>query len=228
MPLQTIAILYPGSMGSSLASTLSTRLPHLTLLTSVSDRSKPTQDRASSSGLTNVSMQELVHQSDIIISILPPSSALTLALEIINLLPGRPQSSPPIYVDLNAISPATSEIISSHLSSVSVEYIDGCVIGGPATVEPAYDPKIYLSSSAAYSKTLIEVAQVLGGGGKGKGLNVEVLEDTNSQGAASALKMCYGGLSKGHTGLATMLVLGESGAVVSLSSLHLTLDMIEA
>lgn len=206
MPLETIAFLYPGAMGASLARTLHIRQPQLTLLTSLSARSQITLDRASSSGLINVPLEGLVDRADVIISILPPSAAIALATEVVAALPNR-RRPPPIYIDANAISPTTVSHLSTLLAPAKVPFIDGAVLGLPAT--DTFDPKIYLSSAKEWEVHMKEVVQVLGGDGEGKGLRIEVL-DGAGEGAASALKMCYGGINKGFTGLAALMVLGTS------------------
>ncbi|ORY32592.1 hypothetical protein BCR39DRAFT_523044 [Naematelia encephala] len=204
--METIGILYPGAMGSSLARTLSSRLPHLTLLTSLSNRSASTVSRAESSGLTNVPLSELVSRSDIILSILPPSSATDLAKEIISHLPSN-RSKPLIYADLNAVSPGTTSKISALLLEHDIVFLDGSVLGLPAT--ETFDPKIYLSCRAEFESSLNEVADVLSGGSPGKGLAIHTMPGAG-EGAASALKMCYGGINKGYVGLASLLVMAAN------------------
>lgn len=224
MAIRTVAFLYPGSMGASLARTLSQRLPHLTLLTSLSGRSSSTRQRALDSGLTDIPFPDLVARSDVIISILPPSEAVPLAKQVkqvIANLPARSSSSPLIYLDANAISPSTASEISGILREGGIPFVDGCVIGGPA--REGYDPKIYLSAAKEYEHHMRDLAHVLTGSAPGKGLKIETLEDAG-EGAASALKMCYGGTTKGTIALATMLVLGKSaGSCLPVSpSLSLT------
>ena len=212
MPIKTVAILYPGAMGASLARTLHVRQPQLTLLTSLSARSTSTLERASTSGLQNVPLSKLVERSDVIISILPPSAAVALVLEVLDVLSHRSSQKPPIYVDANAISPGTVSEISALLAPHQIPFIDGGVLGLPAT--ETFDPKIYLSSAKAWEGQMREVVSAIGGGREGNGLNIEVLED-GGEGAASALKMCYGGINKGYTGLASLIVLGESAPVIA-------------
>ena len=207
MPVRTIAFLYPGSMGATLAQTLHHRQPSLTLLTSLSARSPATSERATSSGLINVPLRELVSRSDVIISILPPSASLTLAREVLSALPYRSDPSPPVYIDANAISPGTVTELSSLFKPHKMPFIDGGVVGGPA--RKGYDPKIYLSSAKEWEGHMKAVVNVLGGGEDGQGLKIEVLEGAG-EGAASALKMSYGGINKGCVGLASLIVLGES------------------
>ena len=173
-------------MGASLAQTIHTRQPHLTLLTSITGRSQSTIDRATSAGLTNVSLDQLVAKADIIISISSPSAALTLATDIINVLSSR-NGPPPIYVDANAVSPGTMSELAKILEPREIPLIDGGVIGDPA--RQGHDPTIYRSSSSKYTTQMKMVTEVLSGGERGKGLKVDVLEITG-EGAASALK-CF-------------------------------------
>jgi hypothetical protein len=207
-PAKTIAFLYPGSMGASLAHLLSQVKPELTLLTSLSSRSQATIDRASASGLTNVPLEELTSRSDIILSILPPSSALTLAREITAILPSSSRRVPPIYIDANAIAPTTVTELAGILKPHAVPFIDGSILGGPA--KDGYCPRLYLSADQKWENELKLVESVLGGWKDNRnGIDVKVMHGAG-EGAASALKMCYGGINKGYTGIATLMVLGKS------------------
>ena len=208
--MRTIGVLYPGAMGASMAWRLHISLPHLNLLTSLGSRSAATKTRAQSAGLSDVSMESLVERSDIIISILPPSEAITLAKEVTSLLP-RKEGKKSVYIDANAISPETCTKVGSILKEKDCTFIDGSVIGGPA--KAGYDPMVYLSTAPENEKVLRQVAQAMGGGGeKGEGgkqgLLISVMSGAG-EGAASALKMAYGGINKGTTGLACMMVIGE-------------------
>lgn len=69
MPISTVAFLYPGATGASLARVLAARHPHLKQLTSLQDRSQATISRAESCGLINVPFADLIAQSDVILSI---------------------------------------------------------------------------------------------------------------------------------------------------------------
>lgn len=202
---KTIAFLYPGMMGASLARALRQRKPHYTLLTSLSGRSQASIDRAESAGLQNVPLSHLVARSDIIVSILPPSAAVDLAKEIATVLLFVKRSRPPVYVEANAVAPDTVREISAILSAHGCPVIDGCVIGGPA--REGYDPKIYLPCKPVWETTMLDVASILGSDGSHTGLKIAVLESAG-EGGASALKMCYAGIAKGKTALATLFVLG--------------------
>lgn len=203
MTISTVAFLYPGAMGASLARVLAVRLPHLKLLTSLQGRSQATISRAESCGLTNVPFADLIAQSDIILSILPPSSAVSLAKEVVAHVATEKK---PIFVDANAVSPETAAQISSIFEAKEIPFIDGCIIGFPATEDFSSIPKLYLSASPEREDLMREVTQTLSGGEEGKGMRVRPMEGSGV-GGASALKMCYGGINKAVSGLAAAMVL---------------------
>lgn len=193
----TIGILFPGAMGSGLARTLHARAPAIRLLTAVTGRSSATLERAAGAGLENLPLADVVAAADILVSILPPSSALDLARDVAALL--KSQARKPIYVELNAVSPASMGEIAAVLGP-DVPLVDGSVIGLPP--KEGYDPRVYLSSAPEWGAQLAHIAEVLG-----QGWTVRVLK-SGGAGGASALKMCHGGTQKGATGLAALLVLG--------------------
>ncbi|ODO08754.1 hypothetical protein L198_00487 [Cryptococcus wingfieldii CBS 7118] len=184
-------------MGASLAHVLSLRLPNLRL-TSLSHRSPSTIARAAASGPS-------VQEADVILSALPPSEAVKLAKEVA----GHLGEKKPVYIEANAVSPETVAHISSIFQPHNTPFLDGSIIGFPATNDLGSIPKLYLSSRPEWGDKLREVAGVLSGGGDGKGLRVRVMKDAG-EGGASALKMCYGGINKGAIGLAALLVLSQA------------------
>ena len=82
---------------------------------------------------SSVPLSELVDRSDVIISILPPSAAVTLVHDVLGALPHRTSPTPPVYIDANAISPGTVSEISILLRPHRVPFMDGGVLGLPAT-----------------------------------------------------------------------------------------------
>ncbi|WOO80073.1 uncharacterized protein LOC62_03G003585 [Vanrija pseudolonga] len=203
--MPAIAFLYPGAMGASLASVLHRTQPSYRLLTSIASRSRVTTERSDASGLVNLPLPDVATQADIIISILPPAAALDLAHIIRALLDENPRSTPPVYVDANAVNPATMAEMAAVLGDVPL--IDGAIIGFPAKDD--YLPKLYLSAAPEWAADLEHVARTLSGGAPGKGLDVRVMQDGGA-GAASALKMSYSGLAKGYIGLGAILAIAAN------------------
>ncbi|KAL7421777.1 hypothetical protein Q5752_003548 [Cryptotrichosporon argae] len=206
---ETVAFLYPGAMGAGLAKLLHARRPSLRLITSVGARSPASTARAAAAGLVDVPFPALVHEADVILSILPPSAAVELARAVAAELAAAPRARPPVFVDANAIAPTTAAEIAAIFAAADsggapVPFLDGCVIGFPPNERA--EPKLYLSSAPAFEPALGEVARVLGGGPACGGLDVRVMPGAG-EGAASALKMCYSGINKGATGLSTLVIL---------------------
>jgi len=103
--------------------------------------------------------------------------------------------SKPIFVECNAIAPATTRRIEEILHGV--RFIDAGIIGGPpatGTQDPAKGPRFY--ASGAEANELLRLGS--------HGLDIAALN--GPVGAASALKLAYAGMTKGFTALATAMV----------------------
>ncbi|XAO23719.1 hypothetical protein I312_102499 [Cryptococcus bacillisporus CA1280] len=107
------------------------------------DRPEATISKAESCGLIDVPFADLVTQSDVVLSILPPSWAVWRATEIIAHKPDKK----PIFVDANSVSAGIVGYISSILETKGIPFIDGCIIGIPAGDDFSSIPKLYLSAS---------------------------------------------------------------------------------
>ena len=188
-----VAVIAPGMMGSAVGARLVEN--GLQVRTSLAGRSPATLARAKSAGMADASDQQIV-ESDIILSILPPGDALGLAERLAPLL--RTATKKPIYVDCNALDPATVVRISRVVQEAGATFVDGGIIGGPP--KPGYSPKIYLSGEAA--PRVAELARY--------GLRMPI--QPGPIGAASAMKMSYAGITKGFTALGAAMMLAASRA----------------
>jgi 3-hydroxyisobutyrate dehydrogenase-like beta-hydroxyacid dehydrogenase len=103
--------------------------------------------------------------------------------------------------DLNAVSPATARAMGERLSAAGATFIDGSIIGPPPTRDGT--TRIFVSGP--------DTAAVEGLAGHG--LDVRRVADVI--GAASALKMSFGALTKGTTALATLLLVAAERHDVS-------------
>lgn len=172
--VRTTAFLHPGAMGASLAATCSGRR-----IWASADRSPETRARAEQAGIDDAgSLDELVAEADTIVSICPPDQAEAVAREVARL------GFDGVYVDANAISPATARAVGSHFR----RFVDGGVIGPP--VDRAGNTRLYLSGPGA-----IDVAA------RWDGSPLDVRAIDGGPGAASALKMCYAAWTKGSAAL---------------------------
>ncbi|WP_300008863.1 NAD(P)-dependent oxidoreductase [Pseudonocardia sp.] len=126
-PRPVIGILHPGVMGAAMGSALKRAAG--AVIWAAAGRSVPTSKRAEIADLVGVpDVAELARRSHVIISICPPHAARAVAQEVADALGDRPDR--PLYVDANAVSPATVDAIADLLGAAHV--VDGAVIGPPA------------------------------------------------------------------------------------------------
>src|SRR5215472_14911422 len=164
------------------------RASGLRVVTTLAGRGERTRERAAAVGMEDVgSLPAVVREADVLLSILPPGSALTLAEAV-----GR--DAGPLYVDCNAISPATARAIGAVVGD---RYVDAGIIGAPSA------PRFYASGRHA-----AELARLP--------LDVRALDGEIGQ--ASALKMCYASLTKGLSALITesMVAADANGITAAL------------
>jgi len=191
MTWQSIGVMSPGEMGAAVATVL--RVHGLRVVTSLEGRSARTQQRAAAARLEVVpTLEQLVHTVDAVLSIVPTMGAPAVGAGIAQAIK---QTGKPIYfIEANAISPMTSMAIEQTITQVGGRYIDGCIIGGAASMDSS--GMLYLSGPDA------DVAAAALGP---RGLRVEVLG--GQPGQASAFKMGYAGFTKGTTALLLELTL---------------------
>ncbi|WP_338051396.1 DUF1932 domain-containing protein [Pseudonocardia acidicola] len=173
-----IGILHPGAMGAAIGSACKPVAG--AVIWAAAGRSQATSKRAELADLIGVpDVAELARRSDVIISICPPHAAREVAEQVAAAVAGR--SDPPIFVDANAVSPATVSGIGNLLGADVV--VDGAVIGPPAW-EPGRTV-LWLSGRAAGA-----VAELFAG----SPFDARVLGP--ELGTASALKVCFALQSK--------------------------------
>ena len=194
MTVNKIAILSPGDMGHAVGRALSEH--GFDILTLLEGRSERTRALAQDAGFrTSASLNELMIEADLVLSILVPAHAEAVAKEIAQALEETGEST--LIADCNAISPMRSEYIGRIVESAGGRYIDASIIGHP----PGRDvtPRFYVSGS--YVDTMLEL--------DGKGIAVKNLG--NDIGRASGIKMCYAALTKGTSTLqVALLTVAES------------------
>jgi len=174
-----IGVLHPGEMGAAVGACLSQR--GLTVLWASAGRSPATAARAAAAGLRDVgSAGQMAEQADVILSVCPPHAALEVA--------GSVAGFRGIYVDANAVSPATAREVGEIVTAGGASYVDGGIIGAPPR-SPG-DSRLYLSGlwaeeiSHLFADTALD-AQVIG----------------DDIGQASAVKMAYAAWTKGTAAL---------------------------
>lgn len=156
------------------------------VITALDGRSDDSRTRAAEQGIDDVgSLDELVKSSDLILSILVPSEALSFAQDVAESLVRT--DSQVAVADCNAVSPATGIKISEIISAAGGKFIDAGIIGG--SPRSGATPRFYASGEHAHILGELD----------GKGIEVPVMD--GPLGRASALKMVYAALSKGTAAL---------------------------
>jgi L-threonate 2-dehydrogenase len=101
----TVAIVAPGEMGAAVAARLGER--GVRVMTSLAGRSAASVARAERARMLPAADDDvLIEGADFLLSIVPPGEAVALAQRLAPALTRA--SRKPIYVDCNAISPATA------------------------------------------------------------------------------------------------------------------------
>jgi 3-hydroxyisobutyrate dehydrogenase-like beta-hydroxyacid dehydrogenase len=177
-PRPVIGILHPGAMGAAVGAALKPAAS--AVIWAAAGRSLTTSKRAETADLVGVpDLAELVHRSDVIISVCPPDAARAVAEEVAGQLDrSRPG---PLFVEANAVSPATVADIAELLGAERV--VDGAIIGPPAW-EPGRTV-VWLAGSQAPGAAALFA---------GSPFAARVLD--GPLGAASALKACFALQSK--------------------------------
>jgi putative dehydrogenase len=206
-----VAIVAPGAMGAGIGKLLASH--GVRVLTSLAGRSDASAARAREAGMVAASDEEIA-SADFILSILPPGDALALARRFAPVLAAS--NAKPVYVDCNAINPATVERVAAAIAPTGCPFVDAGIIGPPPSPIAASraregraevsGPRLYASGAAA--ARLASLRQY--------GLDVRVLDGPLS--AASGLKMSYAGINKGAQaiGAAMMLAAMRAGSADAL------------
>jgi 3-hydroxyisobutyrate dehydrogenase-like beta-hydroxyacid dehydrogenase len=175
LPAVTIGLLHPGEMGAAVGAAM--RAKSETVLWASSGRSAATAERAREAGLEDAeTIERLARRSDVILVLCPPAAAVEVARSV-------PRFGG-VYVDANAISPATARAI----SGLAGRYVDGGVVGPPPR-EPG-TTRLYLSGVEAplvaerFAGTIVDARVV-----------------SEEVAAASAVKMAYAAWTKGTAAL---------------------------
>jgi len=190
----TVAIIAPGNMGAGIGRRLSEN--QVTVLTSLAGRSAESVKRAREAGM-QAAEDRAVAEADFLMSIIPPGEALALAQRLAPVLSAA--NSKPVYVECNAVSPATMLRIADVVTATGCPFVGAGIIGPPPRPGSS-NTKIYASGAGAKDLAVLN----------DYGLIVRVLEGPLT--AASALKMSYAGITKGVTALgATMMLAAARG-----------------
>jgi len=190
---ETVGVIAMGEMGSAVARRLHER--GATVITQLAGRSAASAARAERAGAVAVSTDdELARQSDFILSIVPPGDAVALAQRLAPALKRAGRRS--VYVDCNAVSPQTAQRIGEVLQDTGCVYVDAGIIGPP----PSDTARTVFYASGPGAKDFSRLSE--------RGLMIRQMEGPN--GAASAMKLSYAGITKGCTAISAGMMLGAT------------------
>jgi 3-hydroxyisobutyrate dehydrogenase-like beta-hydroxyacid dehydrogenase len=191
LKIRKIGITSIGDMGTQIAKRL--KLAGYELYTSLDGRSERTKALSAKAGATDCgSIEKLVATCDMIMSVLDPSAAVGKAREVAAGI--RATGKKILFVDGNAVAPATAQEIDKIIRDAGGYSVDGSILR-VTTREKKSELRIYVSGPEASVLTQI---------------NDEILKFRvvgEQVGNASALKMCYGAFTKGALALGVELLL---------------------
>ena len=165
-------------MGAAVGAVLRDR--GLRVLWASEGRSAETRERAEAAGLEDAGSAAELAGSDVLLSVCPPHAALDVARSV-----GRIEG---LYVDANAVAPATARKVAEIVSAAGGELVDGGIVG--SSPREAGTTRLYLSGARAGSIRELVAGSIL---------DARVVSD--EVGAASAVKMAYAGWTKGTAAL---------------------------
>jgi 3-hydroxyisobutyrate dehydrogenase-like beta-hydroxyacid dehydrogenase len=170
-----IGLLNPGEMGAAVGRCLTDA--GYSVLWASAGRSQDTARRAAAAGLTDAgTARKLADLSQVILSICPPHAALDVAWSV--------HGFTGLYLDANAIAPATASAVAELITTNGGSYVDGGIIG-PPPVTPG-STRLYLSGAHADA-----IADLF------TGTRLEPRIAVGPAAAASAIKMAYAAWTKG-------------------------------
>ena len=187
--MKTVGILSPGDMGHTVGERLKSN--GVRVVAHLADRSARTRGLAAKAGIEEVdSYDALVEEADIVLCILVPAEAGAAAQKVADAL--RRTGADLLYAECNAIAPQTTIEIGETITEAGGRFVDASIIGPPPRGEGA--TRFY--ASGKHANELAKLNEY--------GLDVPVISDRI--GDASAIKMCYAGLTKGLTALCVELL----------------------
>lgn len=193
MSTSCIAVMAPGDMGHAVGRVLGDHGHDV--ITCLAGRSDRTRGLAAKGNFRDVpDLGVLVTQADLILSILPPANAIKQAQDMAAAM--KSAGTAAVYVDCNAVSPATALETAAILAEAGAPFIDCGIIG--LAPGPGRSTKFYVSGPDTAPMTALD------------GQGITAIDIGDAVGRASGLKMAYAGLTKGTNALHTaVLMLAE-------------------
>lgn len=193
MSTRTIAIIGTGDMGSAVGAAFVRR--GYRVVTDSTGRSDHSRALAARAGIEDLGgLEAVVAAAEIVLSILPPASAIGFARRVAAALEAT--SARPVFADCNAVAPASVAEIAKLLAPSGVPFADAGIVG-PAPRVGAPPTRLYASGPARAALLALEAPEL-----RWVDLGADV-------GRASAMKMCYAALNKGADALLTAVLMAS-------------------
>jgi len=161
------------------------------VLTCLEGRSQRTRQLAQTAGIQAVpTYEDLVRQTDLMLSILVPAEAEHAARKVATAL--HTSGATTVYVDCNAVSPDTAETLGTIIAGVGSRFVSASIIGPPPRRKGM--TRFYASGTDV---TAFEALTAYG---------LDVRPIGSELGHAKGIKMVYGALTKGFAAIATELL----------------------
>jgi 3-hydroxyisobutyrate dehydrogenase-like beta-hydroxyacid dehydrogenase len=195
--VSTVGIVSPGAMGSAVGAVLARG--DARVVVSLAGRSARTRRLAEAAGLTELpSLQDVVGEADVVLSIAPPEAALEIGTHIG--YAARAAGAQPLVADLNAVAPETARALAIELARAGLDLVDGS-ISGPPPWKPG--TRVYLSGERAHEIAKLPLD------------SVERIVVGAEIGTASAVKMSTASVYKGTSALLAQALLAaqENGVL---------------
>lgn len=194
MSVESIGIVGPGDMGHNVGRTIR-RQVGLRVVTALDGRSETSRARAAGAGMEDLgNLDRLVHEADLILSIMPPEAAGGFAETVAKALREAGLTTP--FAECNPLAPETVRGIAEKFGS-NIPFIDAGIVGPPPGVSNAAT-RFYVCGPHASLIDAIACDDII------------VNPTGETLGTASAVKMCYAALNKGSMTLrAAVLIAAE-------------------
>lgn len=185
-----IGITSPGDMGQGVAMCI--KALGFNVCMASDSRSTRTRELGEKAGLTDLhSLENLVKECDMVLSVLDPGAAVTNAKAIAAACKATNRKI--VFVECNAIAPNTMHEITGIMQGAGCTVVDAGIIGPPP--RNGAKQRFYVSGPHAQLMQRINSEQI------------QVRVAGEKIGDASAVKMCYAALTKGTTALGTELLI---------------------
>jgi 3-hydroxyisobutyrate dehydrogenase-like beta-hydroxyacid dehydrogenase len=179
----SVLLLNPGQMGEQVG--VAVRSTGRVVFWVDDGRGDATRARAERAGLTATrSLAAALARTDAVLSVVPPHAAISTAEEVAS------HGFSGMYIDCNAVSPATGASVGAAVNTAGARYVDAGIIGPPPKARG--DARLYLAGDGASDAAGLFADSIM---------DARVLNETPGSTAASALKMAYAGWTKASSAL---------------------------